>query len=208
MHKQEFLEILGTQLSVLPAEDRNERLCFYSELIDDRIEDGLSEEDATLAVGNPRVIAAQILFDMRMEAGQSDSRGASASTDGRKPRLGAWGMILLVLGAPVWFSLLVAAVSVAVSLYAALWSVVASLWAVFGSFAVAAPVSVLCGIGISVFESPLTGLALGGAALVLAGLTVFLYFGCLAATKGTVQLTKLLFRLTKRAFQIGGEHRA
>ena len=51
MNKQEFLMQLRKGLSYMPQEDIEERLTFYSEMIDDRMEEGLSEEDAVLAVG-------------------------------------------------------------------------------------------------------------------------------------------------------------
>ena len=50
MNKQEFLSRLRKQLRGL--EDREERVTFYSEMIDDRMEDGLSEEEAVAAVGS------------------------------------------------------------------------------------------------------------------------------------------------------------
>ena len=46
MSKQEFLDQLRARLSGLPRQDVIERLNFYSEMIDDRMEEGLSEEDA------------------------------------------------------------------------------------------------------------------------------------------------------------------
>jgi uncharacterized membrane protein len=49
MGKQEFLTRLGKALSGLPREDIEERLNFYSEMIEDRMEEGLSEEEAVAA---------------------------------------------------------------------------------------------------------------------------------------------------------------
>ena len=46
MSKQEFLEQLRRGLSGLPREDIEERLKFYSEMLEDRMEEGLSEEEA------------------------------------------------------------------------------------------------------------------------------------------------------------------
>ena len=50
MNKQEFLSRLRKQLKGL--EDKEERITFYSEMIDDRMEEGLSEEEAVAAVGS------------------------------------------------------------------------------------------------------------------------------------------------------------
>ena len=46
MSKTEFLTELKKALEGLPEEDIEKSLEYYSEMIDDRIEDGLSEEEA------------------------------------------------------------------------------------------------------------------------------------------------------------------
>ena len=46
MTKQDFLCALQKRLSGLPMRELEERLGFYGEMIDDRMEDGLSEADA------------------------------------------------------------------------------------------------------------------------------------------------------------------
>ena len=46
MNKVEFLEQLRRGLNGLPQEEIEERVTFYSEMIDDRIEEGFSEEEA------------------------------------------------------------------------------------------------------------------------------------------------------------------
>ena len=61
MHKQEFLEQLGQALSGLPEQDRKERLAFYGEMIDDRLEEGIPEEEAVSGIGTPGEIAAQVI---------------------------------------------------------------------------------------------------------------------------------------------------
>ena len=52
MNKTEFLERLGERLSGLPQEDIDERLGFYGEMIDDRMEENLSEEEAVAQIGS------------------------------------------------------------------------------------------------------------------------------------------------------------
>ena len=51
MSKQEFLALLREGLSGLPREDAEERLAFYGEMIDDLMEDGMTEEDAVARIG-------------------------------------------------------------------------------------------------------------------------------------------------------------
>ena len=61
MNKQDFLKELSRALSGLPREDLEERLAFYSEMIDDRMEDGLSEEEAVADIGSIDEAASQII---------------------------------------------------------------------------------------------------------------------------------------------------
>ena len=64
MNKQEFLAELQKGLSGLPQEDRDERLTFYGEMLDDRMEEGLSEEEAVAAVGSVEEIVRQTAADI------------------------------------------------------------------------------------------------------------------------------------------------
>lgn len=64
MSKQEFLEPLRRGLSGLPREDIEERLKFYSEMLEDRMEEGLSEEEAVSAAGSVDEIVAQAVADI------------------------------------------------------------------------------------------------------------------------------------------------
>ena len=59
MNKQEFLAGLRKGLSGLPQTDMEECLTFYAEMLDDRIEEGLSEEEAVAAAGAVEEIVRQ-----------------------------------------------------------------------------------------------------------------------------------------------------
>ena len=64
MNKQEFLAGLQKGLSGLPQEDVEERLTFYGEMLDDRMEEGLSEEEAVAAAGSVEEIVGQVVADI------------------------------------------------------------------------------------------------------------------------------------------------
>ena len=191
MRKREFLYALKRRLSGLSARETAERLNFYSEMIDDKIEDGLTEEAAVLEIGSTEKIAAEILADAPLIK--------TTGTKGGKT-LSAGAIFLLVLGSPVWLSLLIAAFAVIISLCAALWSVVISLWAVFVSFVAAAPASVIAGIIFALCGNALSGVATVGAGLVLSGLAIFIFYGGVAATKGTLLLAKWGGRCIRSCF--------
>ena len=122
MTKQEFLKALEAALSGFPEEELNDRLRFYSEMIDDRIEDGLSEEEAVAKIGTPKAVSEQILKDTPL---------FKLAKEKIKPkrRLAAWEIVLIALGSPIWISLLVSLLAVVLSAYASLWSAIVSLWA-------------------------------------------------------------------------------
>lgn len=121
MNKQEFLFELKKKISVLPKRDVNERINFYSEMIDDRIEEGLSEEEAVLMIGSAEEIASQIIEEL--SNAKKDERIARSS---RMPR--PLMIFLLILGSPVWIPILLSMLIIVFSFYAVLWSLVAALW--------------------------------------------------------------------------------
>lgn len=122
MTKYSFLEKLQGKLQDLPKREVEERINFYSEMIDDRMEEGLSEEEAVTAVGTVEEIAFQISEELRL--------GNPPKMKKAKRKLRAWEIVLLVLGSPLWVALLLAVFAVVISLYAVLWSVNLCLWAV------------------------------------------------------------------------------
>jgi len=197
MKKNEFLAELRERLAGLSEADMKQSLDYYAEMIDDRMEDGLSEEEAVNAVGTPGEIAGEILGEMPL---------AKLVKVRVKPkhRMAAWEIVLLVLGSPLWVSLLLALFAVVLSLYIALGAVILaviiSVWAV----ELALGVGALAGIGMLPVaftgEHIWAGIALFGAGVFLAGLTILGFYGCLYATKGICFLAKKLFRSMKSWF--------
>ena len=198
MNKQEFLEKLRKRLSGLPQEDINERLTFYSEMIDDRIEDGLSETEAVEQIGSIDDIAEQVIADTPVTKIAKEKIKTAR-------RLSAGEIVLLVLGSPIWLSLGIALFAVIFSLYISLWAVIISLWAVFVSFAACFIGGIFACVIFIASSNTVSGIAMLGAGLVCAGLSVFMFYGCKAITKGTLILTKKTAIWIKNCF-IGKEN--
>ena len=193
MNKQEFLAQLRKGLSGLPQEDIDERLAFYGEMIDDRMEDGIPEETAVSEIGTVDGLVAQIIADIPL--GKLVKEKITP-----KKKLKAWEIVLLVLGSPIWLSLLLAVVAVILSLYVVLWSVIVVLWAAFASLVACGLAGIAAGAYFAVSGNGLTGIATIGAGIVCTGLSVFAFFGCKAATKGILSLTKKLAIGIKNCF--------
>ena len=193
MDKQAFLTALRSGLSGLPQDDIEERLTFYGEMIDDRMEEGLSEEEAVAAIGEVSEIVRQAVADTPL---------AKIAKERIRPkrRLKTWEIVLLALGSPIWLSLAVAAAAVLFAVIVSLWSVILSLWAVFASLAVSAVAAVPTGAFFAMGGHGAAGLAMLSAGLVCAGLTILLFFGCMGAMKGILRLTKKITLWTKDRF--------
>ena len=209
MTKLEFLDKLQAGLLGLTESDAQERLNFYSEMIDDRMEEGLSEEQAVAQVGDVQVIVANILAEIPQNAPvQADAEVVkqviakvekpthhqATPKKEEKKHMETWQIILLILGFPLWLPLLIAAFAVVISLIAVLWSVVGTLWgALFGTLAGCGIGVTLLGLGCMIAGKWVVGTALFGAGLACSGLAVFAFFACIYTTKGAAWLTKVTF---------------
>ena len=190
MTKPEFIAKLRAELADIPEKDAEDRIVFYSEMIDDRMEEGLSEEDAIMDVGSIDEIVSQI------KMGRNTPETAENQPK-RKIRL--WEIVLLVLGSPVWVSLLISAFAVVFSLYMVLWSVIISLWAVEVSFCGTAFGCLLSGIVFLVSENIASGIAMIGVGIFFAGLSIFFLFACKSVTNGILILTKKIALRIKKS---------
>lgn len=193
MTKMEFILSLQERLSNLPQEDVAEHLAFYVEMIEDRMEDGISEEEAVSAVGTVDKIAMQIVDDIPLAK-------IAKKKIMPKRRFRVWEVVLLALGFPVWFSLAVALLSVVLAVYASLWAVIVSLWSGFVSLCACAIGGIVMGVVYICLRNDFLGLAYIGAGAVLAGFAILMFYGCKAATKGLLWLTKKTVLGIKKGF--------
>lgn len=181
MSKADFLRLLERALMQLSEEERQKNLEYYSELLDDMMEEGMTEAEATAKLGSPNQIAQSILQEMPL--------GKLVSTR-MKPKSG-WtplAIVLAVVGSPVWVPLLLATVAIVLAVFVSIWALGFATVAVVIALAVAVVAAPIFAVRAAVMTLPL-GLMLLGAGLVLLGLCVL---GGLMA----VELCKLLWQLT------------
>ncbi len=181
MTKADFLRLLERALMQLSEEERQKNLEYYSELLDDMMEEGMTEAEATAKLGSPNQIAQNILQEMPL---------SKLVSTRMKPRSG-WtplAVVLAVVGSPVWVPLLLAVVAIVLALFVSIWALGFAAVAVVIALAVAVVAAPIFAVRAAVMTLPL-GLMLLGAGLVLLGLCVL---GGLMA----VELCKLLWQLT------------
>ncbi len=199
MNKEGFVNELKQKLSGLPAEDIEERLSFYIEMIDDRVEDGMSEEEAVSEIGSVDSVVEQIMSEIPLTKLVKQKVKP-------KRKLKTWEIVLLACGSPVWVPLLIAAAAVVFALYIVLWALVICIYAVDLTCAA-------CAIAMipMAFVYGKDGNAAGvlysiSAALLLAGLAILLFFASIAVTKAVIKLTGKAMLKLKTSF-VGKENR-
>ena len=192
MNKKDFLLELEKALTGLPQEDINGRIEFYSEIIDDLTEDGLTEQQATEQLGNVDDIANQILLEIPL------TKLVKAKIKPRRS-LRTWEIVLLAAGSPIWLSLIIAAFAVVLSVYASLWAVVISLYSTLSIAGVAVAGVALAVISAVAGNVPAAILFIG-ASLLCGGLTILMLLASNQVTRGVIALGKLILIGIKRCF--------
>lgn len=138
MNKQEYLSAIRVRIPKMPTEDMERFIAYYSEMIDDRMEDGMTEEEAVATMDTPDEAVDQILEDTPL---------SKIVKQKIKPthRLRAWEIVLIVLGSPVWVPLLLTAGILVLSMLVVVFSLLITFYAVVISAAVAELRSFSCG---------------------------------------------------------------
>ena len=172
MTKSAFLSDLRQGLTGLPDSEIEGRISFYSEIIDDRIEEGMSEDDAVNNLGSVDNIVSQILAEIPLTRLVKEKIKPTRS-------LKAWEITLIIIGFPVWLPILISVLAVILSLFIvaialaiALYSIVISLAAVSVAGIVLGIVSLITGGG------AVNAFCYIGAALTAAGLSILLFMLC------------------------------
>ena len=191
MKKAEFLDILRKELAGLPKDDLQSRMSFYEEAIADRMDEGKSEEEAIADLGSIDEIVKQIAEDTSLV------KLVKEKTRPRR-RLRVLEIILLILGFPLWFPLLMVGLVLLLVGYLLIWVLVLVTYTVEVSLSVAGIGSIICFFGyLTNGEMNLMSLGSGLSAI---GAAILFVFACIWATKGTLKLSKAIVLSIKRPF--------
>ncbi|MBL3530432.1 DUF1700 domain-containing protein [Companilactobacillus zhachilii] len=133
MNKQEFLKDLQKQLKKFGVNNASDYLDYYSEYLDDLIENGATESEAVKKVGGVKKVLIEIISDSDVEIPETSDRLKSA---------------LLIVSLPVWgpllFSLyLIPILLIVAVLLMALGLGIAGVLMLVGSFIVAFKIGIL-----------------------------------------------------------------
>ena len=124
MNKTQFCALLGNKLKpYLSPKEMYKTLNFFEEMIDDRIDEGLSEEEAVSQLGDINIIVNQILDEHNI---------------GKKQTKLVWrfiprelGFINIVLLFPAWITIFSLVASLFIVILSIIFSIVFSIIAIF-----------------------------------------------------------------------------
>ena len=195
MSRDAFIGELRHRMAGLPQQTVERTVEYYSELIADSVEDGMSEEEAVARLGSLEEIVANVVKDTPL------SQIVQTRVQEKKAKgVSGWVILLLVLGAPVWLPLLIAALVVLFALFIALWAVVIALWAVVAAVILAALAAMVGGVIELVRMHLAQGLVLLGGGLMCMGLCALAFLLMKLITVGTVKLCKWIWTGIKSLF--------
>lgn len=197
MTKNEFLSELTKGLSGLPYEDIESSVSYYTEMIDDRIEDGLSEEEAVAALGSVQEVVAKIMAETPL------AKLVKAKVKPKR-RLKGWEIAVIILGSPIWVSLLITAAALLISFYAVLWSVVITLYAASVSLFAGFVAGLLSAVAMFVLGHGAQGVCMLGFGFICGGIGILWTLAVNKITVYTVKLCRLILVGIKKLF-VGGK---
>ena len=195
MSKDAFIGELRHRMAGRPQEAVERTAEYYSELIADSMEDGLSEEEAVERLGSLDEIVANVVKETPLT-----QIVQTRVQEGKKKGVSGWVILLLILGAPVWLPLLIAVLAVLFALFVALWAVVVALWAAVAAIVLTGLAAMVGGVVELVRVHLPQGLVLLGGGLVCLGLCALLFLLMKLITVGTVKLCRLVWTGVKSLF--------
>ena len=195
MTKVEFLDKLKALINEYPPEETSKSVEYYEEMINDRMEEGMTEAEAIASLGNVEEIAEQIKCELPLTTLVKYKKKEKKM--GKNMRF--WVIFLIVLVSLIWLSLAVYVLALIISFYATIWSIDISFWAVDFSFVMVAIAS-LFAMAVMITEgSIISAVIYLGMALVFAALSILFFIGSLYLSKGIVMGTALIFKQIKKS---------
>lgn len=131
---------------------------------------------------------------------QEETTSKEYKQEETQKKLNTWQKVLLILGSPLWFALLIAVISIIASMYIVLWAITISFWAIFVSIVSTALSMILVGIGFAFTNIKLAGIAMISIGIFCTGLSILLFFACKSVTKAILWLTKESIKWIKNHF--------
>lgn len=192
MTKIAFLTQLSHRLAQLPEHEIKKTCSFYAESIEDRKEDGMSEEEAVASLGSIDRIVSEVLADTPITALiQHRLKESHKKSNHQK----IW-MILAICGLPFWLPLAAGVAITVFAVYVTIWVMIASLY-VFELALIIGGISIIPGMILCMQQNVATGGALIGIGLASIGLCLMTIKPLLEGSKQLIGLSRAFARKVK-----------
>lgn len=167
MTRLKFNEILRKRLNGIPKDDIDKTLEYYNEILSDKIDDGMSEEEAIKSLGTIDEIVKITLSEISFPKLIKEKLGLNK-------KLKTWQIILLASTFYIWIPVSITLFAVALALYISLWSGVIAVGAVGVASIACAPVVLIFGL-IDIFTGNIaSGVLFIGFSLLFVGVSILL----------------------------------
>lgn len=196
MNKNEFLRELENELKGLPKDEIEKSLEFYSEITDDKIEDGMSEEEAVFELGSPKNAAKEIMLNLPLKTlVKSNTKNAKSFV----ARFKKAGRSKAALALTIFLCVL------AVLVYIILWVVICVLFAASVSL-IGLGIITAVASGIILTQNPGGGLFILGLGIAAPGVGILMLLGMLKVSKLHVKAAKtFVIKIREHSTKAEGE---
>ncbi len=195
----EFLLELKNRLAHLPITETGKVLSYYSESLQDRIEDGMTEEEAIKSFESIYEIVKNLEEEIPLSAVVKDK--VISKTTKNKNMTAATIVITIfavILTSPIWIILLAVLFSIAVAVVAVLWSIPIIIVSIYVSLYPVAISGIFFGFTRMFTVSFSTGLAYLGVGVASAGLAIMLLMPIVVGLKGFLKINIYPFKKLKQ----------
>ena len=196
MTREMFFDELRRKLKGLPKDDIETRIAFYDEMINDLMDEGLSENDAINKIGPVDKIVDEIASDTSLTKLVKERIRP-------KRKMSAMEIVLLIVGFPLWFPLLLTAFILTLVGYLLIWVLVLVMYVIEISLG-AVVLSGIVVFAMTLFEEALNYVAIGFA-IFACGAILLTFPLAKLVTKLTINLSRNIVLGIKRKFVRRGE---
>lgn len=195
MNKQQFIDLLKYRLSKLPHDEVIKTINFYTEMIEDRIEEGMSEEEAIADLGNIDEITSSIIAEVPVTSYVRNKYNFSKLNPTSKVLIG----IAIFFTSPIWIALIAVAFSLTIAGIALIFSLFITCVALlFSSYVLAGSLIVSCFFTTNIFAS----IAILGMGIMVMCISILLTTPVISLFTNSIKLIKDIYSSIKNKFMI------
>jgi len=192
MSREEYLSTLREELGKQNVSNIDNMVEYYDEMLCDRMEDGMTEEEAVNSMESIADIVSAAILDRPVPVLVKEK--VQKSHEKAKNNGNGWlWIVLAVIGFPVWLPLMITAVVLILTFFIVFWVLVLSLFIVLISIGISSVICLVTAFSVFVGFVPIqASIVLLGAALLLGGLCILIWNPCWMILKGSGKIFSAL----------------